>query len=110
MSALTVLASNPLCAHVAGATVGGTATDTSGAAVPNANVSIKNTATGGARDISADSSGYYSAGNLLPGTTPEGNIHVFHEDSPNKLTEVETVKTEFGARTLGFDPKTHSLF
>jgi len=46
MLALTVLAANPLCAQVAGATLGSTATDTSGAAVPNANVSIKSTATG----------------------------------------------------------------
>jgi carboxypeptidase family protein/TonB-dependent receptor-like protein len=68
MLALTVLLSNPLYAQVAGATLGGTVTDASGAAVPNANVSIKNTATGVARDISADSSGYYSAPNLLPGT------------------------------------------
>jgi hypothetical protein len=68
MLALTVPLSNPLYAQVAGATLGGTVTDASGAAVPNANVSIKNTATGVARDISADSSGYYSAPNLLPGT------------------------------------------
>jgi DNA-binding beta-propeller fold protein YncE len=39
-----------------------------------------------------------------------GRIHIFHEDSPDKLTEVETVMTEFGARTMGFDPKTHNLF
>src|ERR1700688_720030 len=40
----------------------------------------------------------------------DGRIHIFHEDSPDKLTEVETVKTEFGAKTMGFDPKTHYLF
>ena len=47
---------------------------------------------------------------LLYVSTLEGKIHIFHEDSPDKLTEVETVKTEFGAKTMGFDPKTHNLF
>ena len=37
-------------------------------------------------------------------------IHVFHEDSPDKFSEVETVKTEYGAKTMGLDTKTHSLF
>jgi DNA-binding beta-propeller fold protein YncE len=40
----------------------------------------------------------------------EAKIHIFHEDSPEKLTEVETVQTEFGAKTMGFDEKTHNLF
>jgi DNA-binding beta-propeller fold protein YncE len=43
-------------------------------------------------------------------STREGKVHIFHEDSPDKLTEVETVKTEFGAKTMGIDPKTHNLF
>jgi len=47
---------------------------------------------------------------LLYISTREGKIHIFHEDSPDKLTEVETVTTEFGAKTMGFDPKTHNLF
>ena len=36
--------------------------------------------------------------------------HIFHEDSPDKLTAIETVKTEFGAKTMGLDSKTHRLF
>ncbi len=43
-------------------------------------------------------------------STREGTIHVFHEDSPDKVTLVETVKTEFGAKTMGLDSKTHNLF
>jgi DNA-binding beta-propeller fold protein YncE len=43
-------------------------------------------------------------------STREGTIHVFHEDSPDKVTLVETVKTEFGAKTMGLDAKTHNLF
>jgi DNA-binding beta-propeller fold protein YncE len=37
-------------------------------------------------------------------------IHIFHEDTPDKFTEVETVKTEFGAKTMGLDTSTHRLF
>jgi DNA-binding beta-propeller fold protein YncE len=47
---------------------------------------------------------------LLYISVRDGKIHIFHEDSPDKLTEVETVTTEFGAKTMGFDPKTHNLF
>jgi YVTN family beta-propeller protein len=41
--------------------------------------------------------------------TGNGTIHTFHEDSPGKISVVETVKTEFGAKTMGLDPKTHNL-
>ena len=47
---------------------------------------------------------------MVAAATREGTIHIFHEDSPDKLREVETVKTEFGAKTMGLDPKTHNLF
>ena len=43
-------------------------------------------------------------------STRDGIVHVFHEDSPDKFSEVETVKTEFGAKTMGLDTKTHNLF
>jgi len=46
---------------------------------------------------------------LLASSTREGTIHIFHEDSPNKLSVVEIVKTEFGAKTMGLDSKTHNL-
>jgi YVTN family beta-propeller protein len=42
--------------------------------------------------------------------TREGTLHIFHEDSPDKLSVVETIKTEFGAKTMGLDPKTHNLY
>jgi hypothetical protein len=48
--------------------------------------------------------------NTLAAATREGTLHIFHEDSPDKLSVVETVKTEFGAKTMGLDPKTHHLF
>jgi DNA-binding beta-propeller fold protein YncE len=46
---------------------------------------------------------------LLFVSTREGMVHVFHEDSPDKLSETETIKTEFGAKTMGLDTKTHNL-
>ena len=48
--------------------------------------------------------------NTVAAATREGTLHIFHEDSADKLTVVETIKTEFGAKTMGFDPKTHNLY
>jgi hypothetical protein len=47
---------------------------------------------------------------VVASSTREGTIHIFHEDSPDKFILVETVKTEFGAKTMGLDSKTHNLF
>jgi hypothetical protein len=55
-------------AQVAGATLSGTVTDQSGGVVPHVGISIKNIATGVTRDSTADSAGFYTAPNLLPGT------------------------------------------
>jgi hypothetical protein len=54
-------------AQVVGATLSGTVTDTTGAILPNVHVSIRNTATGITRGITADTAGFYTAPNLLPG-------------------------------------------
>jgi DNA-binding beta-propeller fold protein YncE len=43
-------------------------------------------------------------------STREGMIHIFHEDSPDKYSVVEPVKTEYGAKCMALDPKTHNLF
>src|ERR1700730_6736348 len=67
MLVLAVLASTPVHAQVGGATLSGTVTDASGAAVPNARVSVKNSATGVVREVTSDSAGFYSVPNLLPG-------------------------------------------
>jgi YVTN family beta-propeller protein len=40
----------------------------------------------------------------------EGLMHIFHEDSMDQFSVVETVKTEFGARNMALDPKSHMLF
>jgi YVTN family beta-propeller protein len=43
-------------------------------------------------------------------STIEGNIHVFHEDSPDRYSAMDAVKTQYGAKTMGIDTKTHRLF
>src|SRR3979490_1688379 len=65
--ALAVLLSTPVYAQVSGATLTGTASDASGAAGTDAKVASKNTAADVTRDVTTDSSGVYSAPNLLPG-------------------------------------------
>src|SRR3984893_14928919 len=47
---------------------------------------------------------------LIAAATREGTLHIVHEDSPDKYSVVETVKTEFGAKTMGLDPQTHNLY
>jgi hypothetical protein len=57
----------PLRAQVAGGTLSGTITDATGAVVPNAQVVIRNTATGISKTVAAGTEGFYTAPNLLPG-------------------------------------------
>jgi len=47
---------------------------------------------------------------LIFASTREGMVHVFHEDSADKFSEAETIKTEIGAKTMGLDTKTHKIF
>src|ERR1700680_5340894 len=65
--ASAILSASEAYAQVSGATLSGTITDPSGAAIANAKVSIANKATGITRDVTADSAGFYSAPSLLPG-------------------------------------------
>jgi len=63
----SLLVSIPARAQVAGATLSGTVTDPSGSGVPDATVTIKNTATGITREVTTDTAGFYSLPNLTPG-------------------------------------------
>ena len=40
----------------------------------------------------------------------EGTVTIAHEDSPDKLTVVQTLKTQKGARTVALDPLTHNIY
>ena len=57
-----------------------------------------------------DAAAYDPETGMIFASTREGMIHVFHEDSADKFSEVDSVKTEFGAKTMGLDTKTHNLF
>lgn len=39
-----------------------------------------------------------------------GTVTVVHEDSPGKISVVQTLKTQIGARTIALDPKDHHLY
>jgi DNA-binding beta-propeller fold protein YncE len=47
---------------------------------------------------------------LVFNSNGEGTITVIHQDSPDKYSVVETVKTAPRAKTMALDPKTHRLF
>jgi DNA-binding beta-propeller fold protein YncE len=57
-----------------------------------------------------DAAAYDPETQLIFASTREGMVHVFHEDSPDKFSESETIRTEVGAKTMGLDMKTHKLF
>ena len=40
----------------------------------------------------------------------DGTTTIAHEDAPDKLTVVQTLKTEHGARTMTIDPTTHRIY
>src|SRR5207244_1554671 len=40
----------------------------------------------------------------------EGKLSVIHQDTPDRYRLVANVKTQFGVRTIDFDPATHRIF
>jgi hypothetical protein len=44
------------------------------------------------------------------GTGKMGATYIFHEDTPDKYSNVAEVKTIYGARTVAVDPKIHHMF
>jgi len=56
-----------------------------------------------------DSSIFDPETKLAACSTGDGTIHIFHEDSADAITAVQTVQTEFGAKTMALDAKTHNL-
>ncbi len=58
----------------------------------------------------ADAAVFENETGLLFVSTREGMVHIFHEDSSTKLSEVQTLKTEYGAKTMALDTKTHNLY
>lgn len=57
-----------------------------------------------------DSTAFDPESRLIFNSNGEGTITVIREDSPDKYSVVETVKTLPKAKTMALDPKTHRLF
>ena len=57
-----------------------------------------------------DAAAYDADSGMIFISTTDGDIHVFHEDSPDKYSVADTIQTQYGAKTMGLDAKTHRLF
>jgi outer membrane receptor protein involved in Fe transport len=67
-SILLIACTAPTRAQVVGGTLSGTVSDSSGAGIPQANLVVRNVATGVERSVTTNSDGFYTTVNLLPGT------------------------------------------
>jgi hypothetical protein len=88
---LLFLAASPLFPQGASGRISGSVTDQSGAAIPNAAVTIQDVDRGTARTINTDSAGEYNAPNLLP-----GNYKVHVEFQGFMTIERQNIKLEVG--------------
>ena len=82
----TLLLRVPAFAQVSGATVSGTISDPSGAEIPGAQVIITNMETQIARTVEANSEGFYSVPNLVPGDYEVGVTATGFESQTVRLT------------------------
>jgi DNA-binding beta-propeller fold protein YncE len=57
-----------------------------------------------------DGDGFDPATGMIFATCRQGVLSIIHEDSPDKYTVVGNIDTQFGARTMTYDPKTHHVF
>jgi DNA-binding beta-propeller fold protein YncE len=57
-----------------------------------------------------DASAFDPETSLVFHSCSDGSISVYHEDSPDKYTLVDTIKTQQGSRTMALDLKTHRIF
>lgn len=58
----------------------------------------------------ADADVYDPNTSLIFVSTREGWVHIFHEDSPDHYSEAGKIKTEFGAKTMAYDPASKRVF
>ena len=58
----------------------------------------------------ADGCAFDGSTQLAFASCGEGSVIIAKEESPDKLTIVQTLKTERGARTMALDPQTHRIY
>lgn len=57
-----------------------------------------------------DAGAFDSRTRLVYQSTGDGKVFVFHQDSPDKYSQVQEIVTKAGAKTMGYDAKTGNLF
>jgi hypothetical protein len=57
-----------------------------------------------------DASAFDPETKLVFNSLGEGSIAVFHQESPDKYTFIESIPTSPGSKTMALDLKTHRLF
>lgn len=57
-----------------------------------------------------DANAFDPATQLAFASCGDGTVTIAHEDAPDKLTVIQTLKTEPRARTMALDPKTHKIY
>jgi DNA-binding beta-propeller fold protein YncE len=57
-----------------------------------------------------DASAFDPGTQLAFSSTGEGTVTIAHEDSGEKLSVVQTLQTQPGARTMALDPSTHNIY
>jgi YVTN family beta-propeller protein len=57
-----------------------------------------------------DANAFDPATQLAFSSNGEGTVTIAHEDAPDKLTVVQNLKTQEGARTMALDSQTHRIF
>ncbi len=93
--ALCLLSAGRAHAQVSGATVSGTVTDPSGAAVPNAQITITDVGKQTSRTVTTDSDGFYTAPNFVPG------IYEVRATAPGFSTKVQSgIELTVGAKQV----------
>ena len=100
---LLIILSIPSCLRAQTASIGGTITDATGAAIPNATVTVQNVDTGETRTAQTDETGIYRVTNLNPGVY---NVRMEHSNFNPALysgiqLSVDQVLTLDGKLTVG---------
>jgi len=57
-----------------------------------------------------DGNGFDPSTGMIFASCREGLVSVIHQDGPDKYSVIGNVMTQFGARTMAYDPKTHHVF